>query len=133
MSKEMDVPEKLLYTKEHEWARLEGNLATVGITDFAQHALGDITFVELPKLGAEMEQGKFLSTVESVKAASDVYAPFSGKIVKINETLAAQPELINQSPYEKGWIATIEIKDADEKDNLISADEYKKHIELSSP
>jgi glycine cleavage system H protein len=128
----MNVPENLLYTKEHEWARLEGNLATVGITDFAQHALGDITFVELPKLGVQLEQGKFFSTVESVKAASDVYAPFSGKIVKINDALATQPELINQSPYEKGWIALIEIKDASEKNNLISADEYKKHIEHSS-
>lgn len=125
----MNVPEGLLYTKDHEWAKLEGNLATVGITDYAQHALGDITFVELPKIGKEQSQSKFLTTVESVKAASDVYAPFSGKVVKINEALSNSPELINQSSYDKGWIAVIEASNLKEKDNLMQPESYKKYLE----
>ncbi|MDD5730692.1 MAG: glycine cleavage system protein GcvH [Candidatus Omnitrophica bacterium] len=128
----MNVPEGLLYTKEHEWAKIEGNLATVGITDYAQHSLGDITFVELPKIGNKAEQSKYLSTVESVKAASDVYAPFSGKIVKVNEALSKSPEFLNQSPYKEGWIAVVEIQDLKEKDNLMAAAAYSKYLETLS-
>lgn len=125
----MNIPENLLYTKEHEWAKIEGSVATVGITDYAQHSLGDITFVELPKIGNSIEQFKFLATVESVKAASDVYAPLSGKIVKVNDSLANSPELINQSSYESGWIAQIQLSNPKEKDNLMVASDYKKHVE----
>ncbi|NQT90187.1 MAG: glycine cleavage system protein GcvH [Candidatus Omnitrophica bacterium] len=128
----MNIPENLLYTKEHEWARLEGSQATVGITDYAQSSLGDITFIELPKAGDEMEQSKALATVESVKAASDVYAPLSGNIVKVNEDLEASPELINQSPYENGWFAVIEIANEKEKEGLMSASDYKAYVETLS-
>lgn len=128
----MNIPENLLYTKEHEWAKIEGNIATVGITDYAQHSLGDITFVELPKVGNSVEQFKFLSTVESVKAASDVYAPLSGKIVKVNGSLANSPELINQSAYESGWIAQIQLSNIKERDNLMAASLYKNHVESLS-
>lgn len=125
----MNVPAGLFYTKEHEWAKIEGNLATVGITDHAQHSLGDITFVELPKTGAIVEQAKIFATIESIKAASDIYAPLSGKVVKINAELNSNPALINQSAYEKGWIAVIEVKDIQEKSKLISETDYKKYLE----
>ena len=128
----MNVSENLMYTKEHEWIKIEGNLATVGITDYAQSSLGDITFVELPGVGQAAEQFKQISTIESVKAASDIYAPLSGKIVKINEEINAKPELVNQSPYENGWFFTIEISNEAEKDKLLSAKAYTEHIkELS--
>ncbi len=125
----MNIPEELLYTKEHEWIKIEGNLATVGITDYAQNSLGDITFVELPGVGSKVKQFEKFSTVESVKAASDVYAPISGKIIKINEELINAPENINQSPYEKAWFAVIEIEDVKEKGNLLSSSNYRDYIE----
>jgi glycine cleavage system H protein len=124
----MNVPENLYYTKEHEWIRIEGKFATIGITDYAQHSLGDITFVELPSIGKVCKQFKQLATIESVKAASDVYAPLSGKVVKINEKLSEHPEEINKSPYENGWIAVIELSNEDEKKNLLKEDSYKEHI-----
>lgn len=125
----MEIPEGLLYTKEHEWIKIEGNLGTIGITDYAQNALGDITFVELPKVGDEVKQFEPFASVESVKAASDIYAPMSGKVVKLNEKLSTSPELINSSPYGDGWIAVIEISDEKEKENLMTAEEYKKYVE----
>lgn len=125
----MNIPENLLYTREHEWLRIEGHLATAGITDHAQSLLGDITFVELPKVGDKLEQFKQFASVESVKAASDVYAPVSGKIVKVNQELLNSPQLINQSPYEKGWFAVMEIDNEKEKGNLLSAADYKKYLE----
>ncbi len=125
----MNVLEGLLYTKDHEWAKVEGNLVTVGITEYAQHALGDVTFVELPKTGEKVSQSKFLATVESVKAASDVYAPFSGTVKKVNTALTSAPELINQSPFEKGWFAVIEMENADEKNNLMTAQQYQHYLE----
>ena len=125
----MNIPEELLYTKEHEWIKIEGNLATVGITDYAQNSLGDITFVELPEVGSKVKQFEKFSTVESVKAASDVYAPISGKIIKINEELINAPENINQSPYEKAWFAVIEIEDIKQKQNLLSSSNYRDYIE----
>jgi len=125
----MHIPDDLLYTKEHEWVRIKDKTATVGITDYAQTSLGDITFVDLPKVGTAMEQFKQYATVESVKAASDVYAPVSGKVVKANEDLTAHPELINQSPYDKGFFAVVET--ANEKDafNLMKPADYKKYVE----
>lgn len=125
----MNVPDNLLYTKEHEWASIKGKTATIGITDYAQHALGDITFIDLPKIGTMLEQFKQYSTVESVKAASDVYAPVSGKVVKVNEELVAHPELINKSPYEKGYFAVVEMSSDTQPAGLMKADEYKKYVE----
>jgi len=125
----MNIPDNLLYTKEHEWVSINGSEAKMGITDHAQGSLGDITFVDLPKLGALVEQSKGCSTIESVKAASDVYAPLSGRILKTNDELLKHPEFVNQFPYDKGYIAVIEIKDAKEKSNLMSAADYRKHVE----
>ena len=125
----MNVPDGLLYTKEHEWIRIDNHLGTIGITDYAQDALGDVTFVELPKVGDSIRQFEAFSSVESVKAVSDVYAPMSGKIIKVNDGLMKSPELINQSPYDKGWMVVIEIFDENEKKNLMTASEYRKYLE----
>jgi glycine cleavage system H protein len=125
----MNIPEGLMFTKEHEWAKIDGKQATVGITDYAQHSLGDITFVDLPKVGESVVQTKFLATVESVKAASDVYAPLSGTVKAVNEKLKSSPEAINHSAYDQGWFAVIEIKDLKEKDSLMSAAAYKTYVE----
>lgn len=125
----MDIPKDRLYTKEHEWARIEGNTAHVGITDYAQASLGDITFVGLPKVGETIKQSGFSATVESVKAASDVYAPFSGKVVAVNKDLAAHPELVNKSPYDKGYFFTMEISDPGEKANLMDEAAYRSCVE----
>lgn len=125
----MNVPDGLLYTKEHEWIRIEDNLGTIGITDYAQDALGDVTFVELPKIGDTIKQFEAFASVESVKAVSDVYAPVSGKIIKINDGLLKSPELINQSPYGEGWMVVLEIYDEKEKKDLMSASEYRKYLE----
>ena len=125
----MNIPEGLFYTKEHEWAKIEDNQAIVGITDYAQSTLGDITFIELPEVGAEVAQSDALAAVESVKAASDVYAPLSGKVIKVNQLLESSPEIINQSPYEDGWLAVIELKDESEKEKLLDHLSYKTYIE----
>lgn len=124
----MEIAEHLLYTKEHEWINIEGDEATIGISDYAQEALGDITFIELPNVGDEVEQsGEFVS-VESVKAASDIFSPMSGEIIAINEDLNEDPGTINKSPYEKGWIARIRLSDLEEQSNLMTADEYEKFL-----
>lgn len=125
----MNIPKDLFYTKDHEWVRLEGKTAFVGITDYAQHALGDITFVELPKINEVLKQAGHCATVESVKAASDVYAPLSGKVVTVNTQLAANPELINQSAYEQGYFFTMEFSNEAEKAHLMDAAGYQKYIE----
>lgn len=125
----MDIRDDLLYTKEHEWVKIENNQATIGITDYAQDSLGDITFIELPSSGKNIEQFKPFSVVESVKAASDVYAPLSGTVTEVNESLKNSPELINRSPYDEGWFIKIKIKDINEKDNLMTAEDYKKYLE----
>ena len=125
----MNIPEGLFYTKEHEWAKIEGNQVTVGITDYAQSTLGDITFIELPEVGVEVAQSDTLAAVESVKAASDVYAPLSGKVIKVNQLLESSPEIINQSPYEDGWLVVIELKDESEKEKLLDRLSYKTYIE----
>ncbi|MFA5004844.1 MAG: glycine cleavage system protein GcvH [Candidatus Omnitrophota bacterium] len=125
----MLIPDDLFYTKDHEWAKIEGQKATIGITDFAQGALGDITFIDLPKVGASVAQSKFCATVESVKAASDVYAPISGKVLKANAELSVKPELVNQSAYEQGWLAVIEIADLSEKNKLMTAAQYKEYVQ----
>ncbi len=124
----METVEHLLYTKEHEWINIEDGEATVGISDYAQESLGDITFIELPSVGDEVEQfGEFVS-VESVKAASDVFSPMSGEVIAVNEDLNENPGMINKSPYEKGWIARIKLSDSEEQSNLMTADEYSKFL-----
>jgi glycine cleavage system H protein len=125
----MNIPKDILYTKDHEWARIEGKVAYVGITDYAAHSLGDITFVDLPKIGQELKQTVYCATVESVKAASDVYAPLSGKVVAVNTKLSTNPELINQSAYEQGYFYSVEFSNEAEKANLMDADSYQKYIE----
>ncbi|PIQ90324.1 MAG: glycine cleavage system protein H [Candidatus Omnitrophica bacterium CG11_big_fil_rev_8_21_14_0_20_41_12] len=125
----MNIPKNLFYTKDHEWARIEGKTAYIGITDYAQHSLGDITFIELPKIGEELKQSGYCATVESVKAASEVYAPLSGKVLSVNTELAAHPELINQSAYEKGYFISLEISDVAEKTKLMDAASYERYVE----
>ena len=127
----MELPEDALYSKEHEWAIVDGNVATIGISDYAQSQLGDITFIELPAIDDEVEQFDNLAAIESVKAASDIYAPLSGKIIEVNSELESEPGDINRSPYEKGWIAKIEITDEEELNNLMKDEEYKSYLESS--
>lgn len=127
-----NVPDNLFYTGEHEWVSMEGNLGTVGITDYAQNSLGDITFVELPETGEIFKQKSVFISIESVKAASDIYMPLSGKVVKLNDVLSDSPEKINQSPYSEGWLAQIEITDENEKSNLMSSSDYCQYLEQLS-
>ncbi len=124
----MNVPQNLKYAKSHEWVRVEGDHAIVGITDHAQQELTDIVYVELPKPDAEVEAGKPCAVVESVKAASDIYAPVSGDVVGINEELASAPELLNEDPYGKGWMFKIKLRDRAELDELLNASDYAHHI-----
>lgn len=125
----MHIPEDLLYTKEHEWLRMEGNRGRVGITDYAQHSLGDIVFVELPPVGKEFKAGEAFGVVESVKSASDIYMPVSGKVVAVNEEVINSPQLINQDPYGKGWMIEIEPSNPEEVKGLLDASGYKKLVE----
>ncbi len=122
----MNIPKELKYTKDHEWVRVEGNTAVVGITDFAQLQLGDVVFVELPAVGKALKQGEPLSVIESVKAVSDVYAPVSGKVVKVNTALEEAPDLVNQEPYGEGWVAVLELADGAEVESLLSDSDYEK-------
>ena len=125
----MEIEDSFLYTKEHEWVSVEDNIATMGITDYAQEALGDVTYVELPEEESEVEQFEQIVSVESVKAASDIFAPMGGRIVEINRKLEDNPALINKDCYGKGWIAKIEVRDMDESTNLMSAEEYRNYLE----
>lgn len=122
----MNIPGNLLYSKEHEWVRFEGNKAYIGITDYAQASLGDIVFVELPEMDAEVEAMGEAGLVESVKAVSPVFSPLSGRIVEINDKLEQSPELLNSEPYEQ-FIFAIEIKDISEKEELLDAENYQKN------
>ncbi|MCB1773125.1 MAG: glycine cleavage system protein GcvH [Gammaproteobacteria bacterium] len=125
-----DVPTELKYTKSHEWIRVEEDgLATIGITDHAQELLGDLVFVELPEVGAELGAGAECAVVESVKAASDVYSPLSGEVIEVNETLAEAPETINEDAYQAGWIFRLRLSDPAELDALMDADSYAEHAE----
>lgn len=119
------VPANLRYSKNHEWVRVEGDVATVGITDHAQHAMGDITYVELPPLDKRVKQSEELAGVESAKAASDIYAPVSGAVTEVNAALEDTPEKVNVDPYGEGWICKLEAIDASELDNLLTARQYR--------
>ena len=121
-------PTNLHYTKEHEWVRLEQDIGVVGITDHAQKELGDIVYVDLPKVGSTVEQGKSLGSVESVKAVSDIYAPISGEIVEINAALATAPEKLNDDPHGEAWLVKIRLSKVDEIKQLLSADAYQTYV-----
>ena len=125
----MSVPSDLYYAKTHEWVRLDDGVAVVGITDFAQNQLSDVTFVELPEVGSEVSAGDEVAVVESVKAASDIYAPISGVIVEVNSSLEDSPEAINNAPYEEGWLFKIEPLKEEDVDNLMSDEEYEELCE----
>ena len=125
----MKFPKNLRYTREHEWVLIEGNQATVGITDYAQHELGEVVFVELPKVGDSVTKDEPFGVVESVKAASDVYAPLSGEVSETNDDLVSSPELINDDPYGDAWLIRVEMSDPSEVEQLMSAADYKDYIE----
>ncbi len=125
----MSLPSELYYSKTHHWVRNEGSDLRIGLTDFGQDELGKIVFVELPELDEKVEKGEPFGSLESEKTVSEIYAPVSGTVVEVNSTLESSPELINESPYQKAWMIVIEASDEDELDSLLSADEYKAHIE----
>lgn len=128
----MDFPGDLRYSKEHEWARREGNAVRVGITDFAQDALGDVVYVDVPEVGSRVTAGQPFGEVESTKSVSDVYAPVSGTVLERNEALADSPELVNSAPYGEGWMVLIEVSDASELDALLDAKAYRELTESES-
>jgi glycine cleavage system H protein len=128
----VDVPEELRYTKEHEWARVEGDRARVGITAFAQEQLGDVVFVELPKVGARIASMKTFGVVESVKAVSDLFAPLTGEVVEVNAELAEKPELVNSDPYGQGWMLVIKLAKPAEVGELMTAEAYRRFVESAA-
>lgn len=124
----MEFPKNLRYSEEHEWVRVEGNKAYIGITSFAQSELGDIVFVELPEVGATIQQDEPFGSVESVKTVSELYAPVTGKVVEVNGELEDAPELVNSSPYEQAWMIVVELSDTAELDKLMDADKYESMV-----
>tara|TARA_Y100000590_G_C15712329_1_gene1010704 strand:+ start:1755 stop:2138 length:384 start_codon:yes stop_codon:yes gene_type:complete len=124
----MEIPLNLKYTKDHEWISIDGNIATVGITDFAQRELGDIVYIEVETIGETLNADDVFGTVEAVKTVSDLFLPMTGKIIEFNESLDSSPEDVNTDPYGNGWMVKIEIQNIDELDNLLSADQYKELI-----
>ena len=128
----MTYPENYRYTKEHEWALLEGDAATIGITFHAQDELGDIVYVDLPKVGTLLDQGHSLGSVESVKAVSDIYSPLSGEVIQINELLAGAPEKLNEDPHGVAWLIKMRLSAPDQIKNLLSAADYQEYVEAES-
>ncbi len=124
----MNIPEGLKYTKDHEWIKVEGEEATIGITDFAQGELGDIVYVEIDTEGEDLDQGDVFGTVEAVKTVSDLFMPVSGKVIAINEELESSPEIVNSDPYGKGWMIKVAVSDMDNLSNTLSAEDYKSLI-----
>jgi glycine cleavage system H protein len=124
----MNIPESLKYTNDHEWIKIEGDTATVGITDFAQGELGDIVYVEIETEGETVEKGEIFGSVEAVKTVSDLFMPLTGTVEEVNPELDTAPELVNEDPYEKGWMIKIRISDRSQLDELLSADAYKEVI-----
>jgi glycine cleavage system H protein len=128
----MEFPKHLKYSREHEWVKVEGNIAQVGITDYAQSELGDVVYVELPEVGTDVEANNTFGVVESVKAVSDLFAPVTGSVTEVNPQLEEEPELVNSDPYEDGWMIKIEMNDPSELNDLLDADEYKTFVEEES-
>lgn len=124
----MTYPDQYKYTKQHEWVHAEGDTGIVGITDHAQHELGDIVFVELPKVGANFKLGDTLGSVESVKAVSDIYCPVSGEVVEVNNFLVQNPATLNEDPHGNGWLVKLKLQDAGELNALLSPDDYQKYV-----
>jgi len=122
-------PDDFYYTQDHEWIKMEGETGTVGITDFAQKQLGDVVYVELPKVGTQLEFHQSIGVIESVKAVSDVYSPVAGEVTEVNQELNDSPELVNENPHKKGWIIRIKVKDLADLQKLMSAADYEKFIE----
>ncbi len=119
------------YTKDHEWIKIEGDVATVGITEFAQSELGDVTYVEVPQVGRQLSKGEPFGVVESVKAVSDIYAPVSGEIVEVNEALDGAPETVNESPYDRAWMIKVRVENPGDAESLMDAEAYERHVEAS--
>ncbi len=126
------TPEDSRYAKSHEYVHAEGDVGTIGITDYAQKELGDVVFVELPQVGSQLEAGDELGSIESVKAVSELFSPVSGEVVEINEKLAEKPELVNTDPYGDGWMIRIRLDDPTEMDELITADDYEDYVQTES-
>jgi glycine cleavage system H protein len=125
----MDYPEDLLYTEEHEWVRVEDDICVVGITQFAQEELGEVVFVELPEVGQVFDAGDEIGTIESVKAVAEVYTPVAGEIVEVNDSVAEEPELINEDPHHEGWLVKVRFSSANDLDKLMKADKYVEYTE----
>lgn len=121
----MNIPQDLKYTRDHEWIKIDGTEAMIGITDFAQNELGDIVYIEIETEGDVLEKGDVFGTVEAVKTVSDLFMPIGGKIIEINENLESEPEIVNSDPYEKGWMIKVEISDSTDLSGVLSAEEYK--------
>jgi len=128
----MNTPEDNRYAKSHEYVHLEGDVATVGITDYAQKELGDVVFVELPQVGSQLEAGDELGSIESVKAVSELFSPVSGEVMEVNETLAGNPALVNADPWGDGWMIRVKVNDPTEVDELMTAEEYDEYLEKES-
>lgn len=128
----MNIPNGYHFTKEHEWVLLEDSIATIGITDFAQESLGDITYVQLPKENENIRKDDTFGVVESVKAVSDLYAPVNGKVLESNSTVLQAPELVNQDPYEEGWLIKVEVEDIGEIEELMNSQQYREYVEEKS-
>jgi glycine cleavage system H protein len=128
MSFEYEVPEGLLYSRNHEWLRVKGKIATVGVTDYVQRKLREVLYIELPNTNVKVVRGQHVATIESVRGSYEVRSPVSGKIVEVNARLADSPELINEYPYESGWIFKVEISDEEELSDLMDADEYSRYL-----
>ena len=124
----MNFPSNIKYTKDHEWIKVEGEFAKIGITEYAQGELGDIVFVELPKIGSKLEQGKSFGTIEAVKAVSDLYSPVNGEVVELNKEVQDSPEVVNKEPYERGWMVKVRIENPAQLANLLDVEAYKKLI-----
>jgi len=125
----MNIPEELKYTEEHEWVKIDGNTATIGITDFAQGELGDIVYIDIDSIGNELDDNEIFGTVEAVKTVSDLFMPIKGTVLEINSSIESTPEIVNEDPYGKGWIIKIEISEDQDISNLLSAEEYKNMID----
>ncbi len=125
----MEFPKDFLFTEDHEYAKVEGDIAVIGVSEYAQEQLGDITYIELPQPGDKFAKGDSLGVIEAVKAASDIYSPVSGEIVEVNSELDSNPELVNSDCYGKGWIVKVRLSDTSELDALMNAEAYKSHVE----